>query len=225
MIRPTLSSTLWIMACLDVLELTDNTLLVFSSDNGGLGGYDDTPQDVAKEVSTDNAPLRGGKGTLYEGGLRVPFLARWPGVIPAGTVCDRALAHVDFFPTCADLAGLALPSSQACDGTSFLPLLRDPASAWDRAAIYWHFPGYLESYVRRTGWRTTPVGVIHAGDFKLLEFFEDERVELYDVHHDIGETTNLAARRPDKAAELQAALARWRAEINAPMPTRKIADR
>lgn len=210
-----------IAARLAELGLAENTVVIFSSDNGGVGGYDRTESPSEKKGFTHNAPLRGGKGTLYEGGLRVPFIVRWPGVVPAGTTSAVPLAHVDVYPTLLALAGGTPQPGHPLDGVSFAPLLRDPRAAPVREAIYWHFPGYLKSYVHDRGWRTPPVGAIHAGDFKLLKFFETGAVELYDLRADTGETRNLAHEEPARARELQARLAAWRQTIGAVMPRLK----
>jgi arylsulfatase A-like enzyme len=213
-----------IAARLEELKLTENTVLIFSSDNGGLGGYDRTEAPSDKKGNTSNAPLRGGKGTLYEGGIRVPFIVRWPGVVRPGTTSDVPLAHIDIYPTFVNLAGGTPRPGYTLDGVSFAPVLRNPQATLAREAIYWHFPGYLESYVHANGWRTSPVGAMHAGDFKLLEFFETGAVELYNVRDDIGETRNLAAQSPAKVEEMRAKLAAWRKQIAAPMPTMKSAQ-
>ena len=210
-----------ITARLAELGLERDTVVIFSSDNGGLGGYDRTEPPSDKRGFTDNAPLRGGKGTLYEGGLRVPFIVRWPGVVPAGTVSGHPAAHIDVYPTLLEIAGGRPRPGQVLDGVSLLPLLRDPGARLRRAAIYWHFPGYLESYVHPRGWRTGPVGAIHAGNHKLLEFFETGTVELYDLARDPGETRDLAAAEPARAAELRAQLAAWRQATGAAMPRMK----
>jgi arylsulfatase A-like enzyme len=210
-----------ILAKLDELKLTDNTLVIFSSDNGGLGGYQRTEAPSDKKGFTDNTPLRGGKGTLYEGGIRVPFIARWPAAIQPGTTSDVPVAHVDVYPTLLAIAGGTPRPGTTFDGVSFAPLLRNPQATLPRDAIYWHFPGYLESYVHEKGWRTSPVGAVHAGDFKLLEFFETGAVELYNLRDDVGETRNLAAQSPEKVRQLRAQLATWRQQIGAAMPTMK----
>jgi arylsulfatase A-like enzyme len=212
-----------IVARLEELKLADNTVIIFSSDNGGLGGYQSTEAPSDKKGFTDNSPLRGGKGTLYEGGTRVPFIVRWPGVVPAGRTSDVPVSHVDVYPTLLDLVGGTPRAGYTLDGVSFAPVLRDPAATLPREAIYWHFPGYLESYVHPRGWRTSPVGAIHAGEFKLLEFFETGTVELYNLRDDIGESRNLAAQSPAKVQELRAQLAAWRTQIGAAMPTMKTA--
>jgi arylsulfatase A-like enzyme len=210
-----------IMATLEALKLAENTVIIFSSDNGGLGGYHRTEAPSEKKGFTDNTPLRGGKGTLYEGGIRVPFIVRWPGVIRAGATSDVPVAHVDVYPTFVDLAGGKPRAGYVLDGVSFAPVLKNASASLAREAIYWHFPGYLESYVHARGWRTSPVGAIHAGDFKLMEFFETGAVELYNLRDDIGETKNLAAQSSAKVKELQAKLAAWRKDVGAAMPTMK----
>lgn len=210
-----------IMARLEELKLADNTIIIFSSDNGGLGGYQRTEPPSEKKGFTDNAPLRGGKGTLYEGGLRVPFIVRWPGVVPAGRTSEVPLAHVDVYPTLLDLARATPHPGYTLDGVSFAAVLRDPSAPPPRRPIFWHFPGYLESYVHDRGWRTGPVGAIHSGDFKLLEFFETDTVELYNLRDDLGESRNLATQAPAKVQELRAQLAAWRIQVAAAMPTLK----
>lgn len=206
-----------VRAVLEDLGLAENTLIVFSSDNGGVGGYPREGLTQARAV-TDNAPLRGGKGMLYEGGIRVPYVFWWPGVIEPGRTCDQPINSVDLYPTLLDLAGASPPADYPLDGLSYRKLLTDgPNNTLDREALFWHFPGYLGS--GRNQWRTLPVGAIRAGDFKLMEFFEDGRLELYNLREDIGEKNNLAARQPEKAKELQSKLHAWRARINAPMPS------
>lgn len=207
-----------IVVLLDELKLADNTLVIYTSDNGGVGGYVREGVKQGGDV-TDNAPLRGGKGMLYEGGVRVPYIFRWPGRIPAGTTCGTPINSVDLYPTLLEIAGAARPADYPLDGTSYLKLLTSGGKATlDRDAIYWHFPGYLGAGVG--SWRTTPAGAIRAGDWKLIEFFEDNRLELYNLRDDLSETNNLAAKRPDKAKELHARLVAWRKEVGAPMPTK-----
>ena len=209
-----------VMATLADLKLENDTILIFTSDNGGVGGYQRTEAPSEKKGVTDNAPLRGGKGTLYEGGIRVPFIVRWPGVVPAGGTNDTPVAHIDVYPTLVEVAG-GDSKPGAVDGVSFVSILRNPHTALNREAIYWHFPGYLESYVHPKGFRTGPVGAIHAGDFKLLEFFETGKRELYNVREDISEKNDLAASMPEKARQLQAKLAAWRVSVQAEMPRMK----
>jgi arylsulfatase A len=190
---------------LDALGLSDNTVVVFFSDNGGLRQRFDGDGPI---VST-NAPLRDEKGSLYEGGIRVPLIVRWPGEVAAGSVCAAPVTSVDFYPTFLTLAGLAPPADYALDGESLAPLLRG-GDRLERDAIYWHYPHYHHS---------TPAGAIREGDYKLIEFFEDNRVELYNLRDDIGEANDLADAEPDRARAMQQALAEWRESVNAAMPT------
>ena len=203
---------------LDALErfgLSDNTVVVFSSDNGGVGGYVREGLKRSGDV-TDNAPLRSGKGSLHEGGIRTPFIVRWPGRSPVGATNDTPILHVDLFPTLLELARAEAPR-QTLDGQSLVPLITGRATSLGRAAIHHHFPGYLGA---GTGsWRTTPVGVIHSGDWKLMEFYEDGHLELYNLREDVGETRNLAAVQTERARALHADLAAWRKGIGARMPT------
>ncbi len=222
-----------VMALLEELKIADNTVLIFSSDNGGVGGYDregglicDNTEkrknklkgkDSEMKCVTDNAPIRSGKGSLYEGGTRDPFIVRWPGVTQPGTTNGTPSIHVDLYPTLLEIAGAAPPANYTLDGESLVPLFRNAAAALKRDAIYQHFPGYLGAGTGQ--WRTTPVGTIQSGDWKLLEFFEDGRLELYNLHDDIGETRNLAQSMPEKSGELRAKMLAWRQAIQAPMPT------
>ena len=206
-----------IMAKLDDLNLSNNTVLIFTSDNGGVGGY--VREGLMKKGGdvTDNAPLRSGKGSLYEGGTRVPFIVRWPGVTQAGTTCDTPTIHVDLFPTLVEIATAQAPTNQPQDGESLVPLFKNPSTTLKRAAIFQNFPGYLGAGANT--WRTTPVATIINGDWKLMEFMEDKHLELYNLKDDIGETTNLASTQPDQAKTLLAKLHAWQTEIKAPMPT------
>jgi len=197
-----------VLAKLDELKLSEKTIVIFSSDNGGVG------------TITDNAPLRGAKGMLYEGGVRVPFIVRWPGVVKPGSTSDEAAVHVDLYPTFCEIAGAKKPEKQVLDGVSLVPLLKDGSAKLGREAIYYHFPGYLEGGGPGQ-WRTTPVGTIRMGDWKLLEFFEDGRIELYNLKDDLGEKKDLAAAMPEKARELREKLAAWRREIGAAMAKKK----
>ncbi len=222
-----------VMKTLDDLKLAENTVLIFTSDNGGVGGYsgpngllrDPSMEGKGKKAKgadedgggiTDNAPLRSGKGSLYEGGTREPFIVRWPGVTKPGSTCEVPTIHVDIVPTFLELAGAPKPR-QVLDGESLVPLLRNASAKLKRDAIYQHFPGYLGSGPGR--WRTTPVSLIQVGDWKLMEYLEDGRLELYNLRSDIGESKNLAKEMPDKAKELHTRLIAWRAEVKAPMPT------
>jgi arylsulfatase A-like enzyme len=207
-----------VVTLLDELKIADNTLVIYSSDNGGVGGYVREGIKKAGDV-TDNAPLRGGKGMLSEGGIRVPYIFRWPGKIPAGTTCDQPINSVDLYPTLLEVAGAEPPANYMLDGMSYCKLLTSGGKApLNRDAIFWHFPGYLGAGAG--AWRTTPAGAIRSGDWKLQEYFEDGHLELYNLRDDLGQTNNLASKLPDKAKELHALLAAWRESIKAPMPTK-----
>jgi arylsulfatase A-like enzyme len=205
-----------VMQTLDELQLADNTVLMFTSDNGGVGGYVREGLKASGDV-TDNAPLRSGKGSLYEGGTREPFVVRWPGVTRPGSTCNVPTIHVDLFPTMLELADAPRPR-QVLDGESLVKLFRDPDARLQRDAIFQHFPGYLGA--GSNTWRTTPVSLVQIGDWKLMEFLEDGRLELYDLGSDLGETNNLAEAMPDKAKQLHDRLVAWRAEVKAPMPAK-----
>lgn len=213
-----------ITALLDELKLADNTVVIFASDNGGVGGYNRADglirdpgmaPNAGRDGITDNAPLRSGKGSLYEGGTRVPFIVRWPGTVKPATVCDTPSTHVDIFPTLLEISASPKPK-QILDGESLVPLLKDPSAKLKRQAIFQHFPGYLGQ--GKGTWRATPVSTIQSGDWKLLEFLETNKIELYNLKEDIGETNDLAEKMPEQAAQLSKMLKDWRTEINAPMP-------
>ncbi|MDP8244902.1 MAG: sulfatase [Candidatus Hinthialibacter antarcticus] len=200
-----------VLETLDQLGLSGDTVVVFTSDNGGHG------------CITSNQPLHGAKGMLYEGGIRVPAMVRWPGKTQPGSVCDTPIISIDFYPTFLELAGLSAPEGKILDGQSITPLLAQTGTL-KRGSLFWHFPAYLEQYSCNDGpWRTTPVSVIRKGDWKLLEFFEPEgtpnRLELYDLKNDLSETTDLAKHEPDKTRELLDDLRAWRDSVNAPVPT------
>lgn len=209
-----------IMHKLDERNLTDNTVVIFFSDNGGVGGY--RALGIEGGEITSNAPLRGGKGMLYEGGIREPMIVRWPREVKAGSACDVPVIGIDFYPTLLEMAGIQRKSglssegAPALDGESLMPLLKQ-AGTLKRDAIFWHFPAYLQG--GRGTWRTTPAGAIRQGDFKLIEFFEDNRLELYNLKDDIGEKRNLAEVMPGKARQLHQRLIEWRKSVNAPVPT------
>jgi len=206
-----------VMRALQDHQLADNTVLVFASDNGGVGGYVREGIKADGKDITDNAPLRSGKGSLYEGGTRVPLIVRWPGVVKAGGSVSVPTIHVDVYPTLLEIAKAPKPR-QVLDGQSLVPLLRDSEAKLAREAIYQHFPGYLGSGPGK--WRTTPVSTVQAGDWKLMEFLEDGHLELYNLGDDLGESRNLAGAMPEKAAELRLKLLAWRKEVKAPMPSK-----
>jgi arylsulfatase A-like enzyme len=201
-----------IKATLDELGLTDNTIIVFYSDNGGFHG------------ATDMAPLRGVKGTYYEGGIREPFFVKWPGVVKPGTKTDEPIIGVDLFPTFLEMAGAPGPKGQAADGVSIVGMLKGKVKTLGPRALYWHFPAYLQAgggsgrEARDILFRTRPVGIIRLGDWKLHEYFEDGGLELYNLRDDISEATNLAKKNPEKTRELLERMRKWRKEIGAPVP-------
>jgi arylsulfatase A-like enzyme len=189
-----------------VLERTGasrNTVWIITSDNGGLryeGG--------SKRWVTENAPLRAGKGHLYEGGIREPLIIHGPGVRGGGRVIDTPVSSVDYLPTIVELAGASAPGG--VDGASLAGLLRGGASP-RRDALYWHYPHYSNQ-------GGVPGGAIRSGDWKAIEFYEDSRVELYNLKDDPGEKVNLAARQPEKTRDLRQRLDAWRKRVNAAMP-------
>jgi len=189
------------------LGLAENTVIIFTSDNGGLDrkGTGDP---------TENAPLREGKGSVYEGGVRVPAIVYAPGVTPAGTTTDEPIITMDFYPTILALAGVeGDPKHNAnVDGVNLLPLLKDPGARLGRQTLYWHYPHYHSQ-------GATPYSALRDGDFRLIEFFEDDHVELYDLKKDPGETHDLVAAMPAKARALTAKLHAWRERVGAQLPT------
>jgi arylsulfatase A-like enzyme len=188
-----------VLAALDKLKLADKTVVVLFSDNGGY---------LRK---TAVAPLRGGKGQYYEGGIRVPLIIRWPGQVKAGSVCQVPVAGIDLYPTLIGIAGAAPSPSHPLDGESLLPLLQ-ATGVLQRKALFWHHPLYT------FGFDQPPCGVIRSGNYKLIEFYEDNHLELYDLAEDVGEQQNLVSALPEKAKALQELLANWRQSLNAPMP-------
>ena len=198
-----------ILEQIDELGMTDNTVVIFTSDNGGyINGYREM------EHVTSNAPLRSGKGSLYEGGIRVPLLIKWPGVTQAGAVCDEPVTTCDFYPTLLEILGLpGDPDHNAkVEGTSLVPLLRQSTSRLKRDSVYFHYPHYYPT--------TTPVSAIRSRDWKLLEYYEDGRVELYNLADDLSESNNLAKQNPQKVAELRQKLHRWLDENQAQFPVK-----
>jgi arylsulfatase A-like enzyme len=185
---------------LDRLGIADRTVVIFNSDNGG------------EHRVTDNGPLRGAKSQLYEGGIRVPLIVHWPGQTPRGAASAEPVSSIDFYPTFLDMAGVPPDPRQTLDGKSLAPLLtqtRDPR----RKTLYWHYPLPRPHFL---GGRSS--GALRHGNLKLIEYYETDEVELYDLAEDIGETTDLAPKMPEKAAELRKILAAWRKEVGAEMP-------
>jgi len=189
------------------LKLAENTIIVLTGDNGGLSGTVG-PQGW-RPGPTRNDPLRLGKGSAYEGGVRVPLLVKWPGVITAGTVHAAPVTSVDYFPTLLEMATGA--PAQGVDGESIVPLLKG-AEKLKRSAIFWHYPHYHPG-------GATPYSAVRAGDWKLIHYFEDDRLELYDLKNDLGEKNDLAGREPQRVAALRAQLDAWRKDVGAQLPT------
>ena len=181
----------------------ENTLIVFTSDNGGLATAEGSP--------TCNQPASEGKGWMYEGGTRVPMFAVWPGAITPGTQSDQPVTTPDFYPTFLQAAGLPLRPAQHCDGQSILPAMR--GERMEERAIFWHYPHYGNQ-------GGTPGSSVLRGRYKLIEFFEDGRCELYDLEADVGERRDLSGELPEKARELRALLHAWRREVAAKDPER-----
>ncbi len=194
-----------IVAKLDELQLADDTLVIFTSDNGAFGGV------------ADNRPLRAAKGYLYEGGIRVPLIVRWPGVVRPATECATPVISMDFFPTILEAVGLKPDEQTPLDGESLLPLLRQTGDL-RRSEIYFHYPNYAFHGDNRLG------SAVRAGDYKLIERFDDGSVELYDLKRDIGERNNLAGEMPDRANALRETLSNWRKAVDAEMPTPRDPD-
>jgi len=194
---------------LDALQIADRTIVVFVSDNGGLS----TIASARANMPTSNEPLRAGKGWLYEGGIRVPFIVAWPGRIAGGRTDATPGISTDLYPTLLDLAGIAPLPRQHVDGVSLAPLVRGTGAA-TRDALYWHFPHYHGSGSR-------PSSAIRAGNWKLIEWLETGTIELYDLAADPSELHDLAAADPRRGASLRARLGTWRQAVGARMPVRK----
>jgi arylsulfatase A len=185
-----------VLETLDELGLTENTLIIFTSDNGGYAG------------ATSNAPLRANKGSHYEGGIRVPLILRMPGVTKAGAVTEVPAITNDLYPTILDLAGLPPRPNQHLDGISLSPLIKD-GDYLDRLSLYWHYPHYNQHP------QSAPVSIIRRAEWKLIEFLETGDVELFDLSKDRGETTNLAAEEVGRVTKMRAELDVWRREVGA----------
>ncbi|MDC0936529.1 sulfatase-like hydrolase/transferase [Pirellulales bacterium] len=174
-----------VLTKVEELGLTDKTIVVFYSDNGGFVG------------ATSNHPLRGAKGMLYEGGIREPMIVRWPGVTKPSSHSGEPVIGVDLYPTFVEITGSAPAADYQTDGLSLVSLLRDPSASLDRAAIFWHFPCYLQGRGDPHGgpFRTTPAGAVRMGDWKLIEWFESGRLELYNLTEDLSESNELSKQR------------------------------
>jgi arylsulfatase A-like enzyme len=182
-----------IMRKLEERGLVEDTVLVFTSDNGG------------DHLVTDNSPLRAGKSSLYEGGIREPLIIRYPRMVPRGSICEVPASNVDFYATFAELAGAETDVRQPLDGVSIVPLLADPRANLEREALYWHYPLPRPHF---QGGRSS--GAIRQGDWKLIEFYDTGELEMYNISNDVGERRNLAQAMPPRAAELRELLGEWR---------------
>lgn len=193
-----------VVAKVESLGLSERTLILFTSDNGGLATIEgpNTP-------ATSNAPFREGKGWLYEGGVRVPFIASWPGTLTAGKTVDTPVCSIDVLPTCAELCGLMV--EQPVDGVSIAGLLKG-SSVPERDTFFWHYPHYANQGGR-------PGAIVREKNYKLIEFYEDGRRELFDLAADVRESKNLAAEKPELVERLAKRLAEWRMSVDAQMPT------
>lgn len=207
MIEQTDALTGKVLDKLEELKLTDNTVVVFTSDNGGLCTHGNPAGGP-----TSNRPLRSGKGWCYEGGIRIPLIVRAPGVTKAGRVSNVPVTTTDHYPTLLELAGLPLRPDQHRDGVSLVPALKGQNSV-GRDTLYWHYPHHHGST-----W--APGAALRSGDWKLIEFYEEDKAELYNLRDDLGERNDLSAKMPDKLNELRGKLSAWQKSVGAKMPQR-----
>jgi len=184
--------------------LAGNTIVIFTSDNGGLG------LDELGPVPTSNLPLRKWKGHIYEGGTRVPAIVKWPGVVAPGSINDNYFSSIDYLPTLCEIAGVTdIP--EHVDGVSILPLLTGKGEYPGDRVLFWHYPHFSNQLGR-------PAGSVRAGNYKLVELYESGRLELYDLQNDIGESKDLSKKMKKKRDELYKLLTDWRETVNAQMP-------
>jgi len=186
---------------LEELELADDTVIIFTSDNGG------------RIPTSSNVPLRAGKGSCYEGGVRVPLIVYWPGKGARGVECDAPVISMDLCPTIMEMVGHPLDASAAVDGVSLVPLVEQSGEIADRP-LYWHYPHYQHYQLEGT----TPYGAVRHGDWRLVEFYEGAPAELYNLRSDPGERTNVASAEPARAKALQDDLHAWLVAVGAQMP-------
>jgi len=192
-----------VLRTLKELKLDDNTVVFFMSDNGGLSTSEGHP--------TSNLPLRGGKGWMYEGGIREPVIVKWPGGTQPGSVCETPVTSTDFYPTMLEIASVPLRPDQHVDGMSWVPLLK--GQKMNRGPLYWHYPHYGNQ-------GGAPASAIRDGRWKLVRFYEPGcEIELYDLNDDMGETKNLANKYPEIADKLNAKLSAWLKEVDAKFPS------
>ena len=197
-----------VMEALKRNGIEDNTIVVFTSDNGGL-----SVEEGANTPATCNAPMRGGKGHLYEGGIREPWIVRWPEKIKAGIICNTPICSIDLFPTLTSAAGIPSPQTNGpIDGVNVMPLLTQTGDI-QRDALYWHYPHFSNQ-------QGHPGGVIRQGDYKLIENYEDGTLELYNLKDDISETRNIVLDHVELAKSMQQHLHEWLKKVNATMMPR-----
>ena len=189
--------------------LTEKTMIVFTSDNGGLiKRYDYNEQ--SDNIVSDLAPLKGEKGSLHEGGIRVPLIVKYPKMVKSGSICSEPTISYDFYPTFVAAASATLPENQTIDGLNILPLLQNPKAKLNRKAIHWHYPHYHHD---------RPAGAIRERDWKLIEYLDGTGdIELYHISQDLSESNNLADERKGKVADLKKKLTGWRNEVLARIP-------
>ena len=197
-----------VVKVLDELDLADDTVFIFTSDNGGLSTYPE------KDGPTNNAPLRLGKGFPYEGGIRVPLIVCWPGVVRPGSMCSVPVTSVDYFPTVLQAAGVEPPVDRRIDGENLTPLLTETGTL-ERDAIYWHFPHYRRLWPEGL---VVPYSIIRAGDWKLIKRYQGKTFELFNLEDDLGELNDLSERMPEKVRELDAKLTVWLDNTGAKLP-------
>lgn len=202
---------------LEQLGLDQDTIVILFSDNGGMSGANfGRPSRVVskdqldKAFSTSNLPLRGAKGWLYEGGIREPLIIRWPAKGKAGSVCDTPVISTDLYPTILEMVGLPPQPKQHVDGVSLASLVSG-SSTLERDALFWHFPHYSNHGMQ------SPGGAIRVGDYKLLEYFENGSVQLFNLREDLGEQNDLSEREPELAKQLRQRLRQWRKKVDAEM--------
>lgn len=194
-----------VLDALEKFDLRQNTIIVFISDNGGVAQF------------TSMKPVRGHKGTIYEGGIRVPLVISWPGMIQTGSKCNFPVIGTDFYPTFLDVTNTP-DTEQTLDGVNILPLLKGKGKL-NRDTLFWHFPAYLQGYHPGDNMRIRPCSAVRKVKYKLVEYFENGKLELYDLKNDIGESMNLVDSLPEIAKNLHNILKSWRQKTNAPVPT------
>ncbi|WP_171187353.1 sulfatase [Alienimonas chondri] len=210
-----------IRATLKELGLEKNTIIIFTSDNGGMaasnqyGGISRPREFLNSRFASSNLPLRGAKGWNYEGGIRVPLIVHWPGKTQPGSTSQAIVTGTDYYPTLLEMSDLPALPDQHVDGRSFVPALR--SEDYDRGPVYWHFPHYSNH-----GYQS-PGGAVRFGRYKLLEYYENGTVQLFDLENDIGEQNDLAESRPEIAQKLKRMLHAWREDVDAKMPYPKTA--